>query len=93
MFGKELEYADYGYGSMIKMCKDLENIFHTIRPDKGDFKLYDANKPIPSDAYKHFKPSEYIKLGNLHTSDHSTESALGDVTVCITLITMQYMQT
>lgn len=45
----ELDYAAYKFRTLNEMCLYLASIFHYIRPNKGDFKLYDKRKPIPRD--------------------------------------------
>lgn len=56
-----MDYLEYGYKSLINMCMSLEHIFHCIRPDKGDFKLYDKDRPLPEDYNKNYKISELFK--------------------------------
>lgn len=45
----ELDYAAYKFRTLNEMCLYLASIFHYIRPNKGDFKLYDKTAPIPED--------------------------------------------
>lgn len=48
-FKTELDYAAYKFRTLNEMCLYLSSIFHYIRPNKGDFKLYDKRVPIPED--------------------------------------------
>lgn len=52
-----LDYAMYRFRTLNEMCLYLAGIFHYVRPDKGDFKLYDKRKPIPLDLSLEY-PSE-----------------------------------
>lgn len=45
----DLDYSLYKFRTLNEMCLYLASIFHYIRPNKGDFKLYDKRKPIPHD--------------------------------------------
>lgn len=80
MFGNSLNYEDFGYGSLALMCKDLGELFHMLRPDKGDYKLYDGRRQLPSDAHLSYRPSEFFKY---HSDQHpsQTEPALPEEVV------------
>lgn len=75
MFGSELEHETYRYASLILMLKDLGEMFHVVRPDKGDHKLYDGRRPLPSDAHMSYRASEYLKRQAAYPVEQ-TESAL-----------------
>lgn len=55
-YGRELDYTMYGYRTLNQMCLSLSRIFHHIRPDKGDFKLFDRRKPIPENVSTNSEP-------------------------------------
>lgn len=88
-FNKSLDYAEYGYRSLIHMCLDLENLFHCYRPARGDFILHDNTIPLSQEAkdeieQRHF--TESIKTTKRLTESNNTEPALVDVEVCIYLL-------
>lgn len=45
----DLNYTAYKFRTLNEMCLYLASIFHYIRPNKGDFKLYNKQHPIPLD--------------------------------------------
>lgn len=45
----ELDYTAYKFRTLNEMCLYLASIFHYVRPNKGDFKLYDKRSAIPHD--------------------------------------------
>jgi hypothetical protein len=46
-FAAVLEYANLGFASVIHMASNLPDVFHCIRPDGTDWKLFDARKNLP----------------------------------------------
>ncbi|KAF5298299.1 hypothetical protein FQR65_LT09810 [Abscondita terminalis] len=79
MFKKELEYAEFGYRSLISMCLDLTDVFYCIRPDTGDFKLYDRRKDLPKDYDKSIKVSQMFRCFRDNFDKPSTEPAVIDI--------------
>ncbi|KAF5286906.1 hypothetical protein FQA39_LY00439 [Lamprigera yunnana] len=55
MFKKELDFQEYGYGSLITLCINLPEIFQLFRPYSGDFKLYNKMKPLPDNCIQERK--------------------------------------
>ncbi|KAK4881755.1 hypothetical protein RN001_005074 [Aquatica leii] len=76
MFKKDLDYAEYGYRSLISMCMDLQGIFHCIRPDTGDFKLYDKKRELPKDYNKSIKISQMFRYFKDRSDKPSSEPAV-----------------
>ncbi|XP_044729278.1 uncharacterized protein LOC123292629 [Chrysoperla carnea] len=46
-FNANLNVAEKGYCSVIHFCTSHSDIFHCIKPDNGDWKIFDAQRPIP----------------------------------------------
>jgi hypothetical protein len=42
-----LDYVSLGFVSVIQMVSDLSDVFHCIRQDGTDWKLFDARKKLP----------------------------------------------
>lgn len=60
------------------MCLYLATIFHYVRPDRGDFKLYDKRKPIPEDLSLSLSGAIF---DDLDTSSKSEDPAIPDLNV------------
>jgi hypothetical protein len=52
-FGVLLEYTNLGYLSVTQMASSLPDVFRCVQVDRGDCKLFDARKKIPSEYAKH----------------------------------------
>ncbi|XP_018333463.1 tudor domain-containing protein 5-like isoform X2 [Agrilus planipennis] len=76
-FRKTLDYMDYGYKTLMALCMDLDRIFHCIRPDRGDIKLYDKSKPLPLNAANSLHFTDLLK--NTEMVDYPKDNALPDV--------------
>jgi hypothetical protein len=46
-FKVPLEYVDLGFVSVIQMASNLPDVFHCIRPDGTDWKLFNAQEELP----------------------------------------------
>jgi hypothetical protein len=46
-FRVPLEYSDLGFISVIQMASYLSDVFHCIRQDGTDWKLFSARKELP----------------------------------------------
>lgn len=46
-FNVPLEYVHLGFVSVIQMASNLPDVFHCIRPDGTDWKLFNAQKELP----------------------------------------------
>ncbi|XP_033607617.1 tudor domain-containing protein 5 isoform X4 [Cryptotermes secundus] len=46
-FKVPLEYVDLGFISVVQMASSLPDVFHCIRPDGIDWKLFDAQEKLP----------------------------------------------
>jgi hypothetical protein len=46
-FGVVLDYVSLGFVSVIQMASNLCDVFHCVRPDGTDWKLFDARKELP----------------------------------------------
>ncbi|GLV31591.1 papi [Carabus blaptoides fortunei] len=47
-FKQKLDPLDYGFASVIEMCEDVRDVFHILRPNRTDWKLFDKRNPIPN---------------------------------------------
>jgi hypothetical protein len=47
-FKVPLEYVSFGFVSVIQMASNLPDVFHCVRPDGTDWKLFSAQKELPS---------------------------------------------
>lgn len=43
-----LDYVSLGFVSVIQMASNIPDVFHCIKPDGTDWKLFDAQKKLPS---------------------------------------------
>lgn len=56
------DYRDYGFSTVWHFASQLSDIFHLVRlNDRGDFKLYDANKPVPEPPSRPEPPPTFIQ--------------------------------
>jgi hypothetical protein len=46
-FKVPLDYFDLGFVSVIQMASHLRDVFHCVRPDGTDWKLFSAQKELP----------------------------------------------
>jgi hypothetical protein len=42
-----LEYVSFGFVSVIQMASTLSDVFHCVKLDETDWKLFDARKELP----------------------------------------------
>ncbi|XP_069690144.1 tudor domain-containing protein 5-like isoform X4 [Periplaneta americana] len=47
-FGVTLEYQNMGFISVLQMASNILDVFHCVKPDGTDWKVFDARKPLPS---------------------------------------------
>ncbi|KAJ8920361.1 hypothetical protein NQ315_005225 [Exocentrus adspersus] len=59
MFGRELDYQELGFKTLIDLCVTLSSIFHYVRPSTDDYKLYDRSTPLPECAEKVYTFASY----------------------------------
>jgi hypothetical protein len=62
-FAVVLEYANLGFKNMLHMALHWPDVFHCIRPDGTDWKLFDARKKLPPEhAANDIKSNKHGKL-------------------------------
>jgi len=62
-FGVVLEYADLGFVSVMQMVSSLPDVFHCVRVDGTDWKLFNAQKELPPEyARYNMKNNSHGKL-------------------------------
>jgi hypothetical protein len=63
-FKVPLEYVGLGFVSVIQMASNLPDVFHCVRPDGTDWKLFNAQKELPPPYSKYDIKSN--KTGELY---------------------------
>jgi len=62
-FAVVLEYANLGFVSVMQMASSLPDVFHCVRADGTDWKLFDAREKLPPEyARYNVKNNVYGKL-------------------------------
>jgi len=52
-FAVVLEYADIGFVSVMQMASSLPDVFHCVRVDGTDWKLFKARNKLPPEYAKY----------------------------------------